>query len=160
VRAGRHPLAPRILSRSVLHARANTGHDTRGLAQLNEAVSGVRALTLLFACIAAAGCSSMHARQVAGLLDPYVGQSVSEVINRFGPPSDQYASSSDETTFEWSNFGAGQSGMNGCRVLVVALRTGRDAATVPLTADTLATLSDGSVTWIIKSWSSFGSGCR
>jgi hypothetical protein len=142
-----------------LHALANTGHDTRGLARLNQAVSGVRLLTFLFVCIAAAGCSSMHARQVAGLLDPYVGQSVSGVIDRFGPPSDQYASSSDETTFEWSNFGAGQSGMNGCRVLVVALRTGRDT-TVPLTADTLATSPEGSVTWIIKSWSSFGSGCR
>jgi hypothetical protein len=101
----------------------------------------------------------MHARQVAGLLDPYVGQSVSQVIDRFGPPSDQYASSADETTFEWRNFGAGQSGMNGCQVLVVALRTGRDTP-VPLTADTLVTSPDGSVTWIIKSWSSFGSGCR
>jgi hypothetical protein len=103
----------------------------------------------------------MHAQQVASLLDPYVGQPVSEVISRFGPPSGQYASSADETTFEWSNFGAGQSGMNSCQVLVVALRTGRDTTiAVPLNGDTLTTSPEGSVSWIIKSWSSVGSGCR
>jgi hypothetical protein len=103
----------------------------------------------------------MHAPQVAGLLDPYVGQSVSAVIDRFGPPSDQFASSAAETTYEWRNFGAGQSGMNGCRVLVVALRTGRDTSlAVPLNGSALTTPSEDSTTWIIKSWSSFGSGCR
>ncbi|HEX3504574.1 MAG TPA: hypothetical protein VHU22_14385 [Xanthobacteraceae bacterium] len=103
----------------------------------------------------------MHAPQVASLLDPYVGQPVTAVTSRFGEPSDQFASSAAETTFEWNNFGAGQSGMNGCRVLVVALRTGRDTSVaVPFNGSALVNPSENSTAWIIKSWSSFGSGCR
>jgi hypothetical protein len=103
----------------------------------------------------------MHAQQVASALDPFVGQPISEMENRFGSPSSQFASSDTEETFEWNNFGAGQSGMSGCRVLVVALRTGRaTSANTPLNADTLTAPPEYSATWIIKSWSSYGSGCR
>jgi hypothetical protein len=121
----------------------------------------VRFLTFLFACIIVAGCASMRAQQVASLLDPFIGQPISEVENRFGPPSGQFASSDTEETFEWSNFGAGQSGMSGCRVLVIALRSGRrTSGDAPLNADTLTTAPEYSATWIVKSWSSYGSGCR
>ena len=121
----------------------------------------MRSLASSLACIAVVGCTSMHAQQVASLLDPYVGQPVSAVISHFGPPSDQFSSSAGETTFEWSNFGAGQSGMNGCRILVVAVRIGRDTTiAVPFYGDTMAPASEDPTTWTVKSWSSFGSGCR
>ena len=71
----------------------------------------------------------MHPQQVGSLLDPYVGQPVSVIADRFGPPSGHFASSAVETTYTWENFGAGQSGMAGCRILVVASRgAGQDVA--------------------------------
>lgn len=119
-------------------------------------------LAILLACIAAAGCSSMsmQARQLSPVLDPYVGQRVSELVNRFGPPSSDYSSSAVATTYEWSNFSAGQSGTTGCRVLVVAHRTPKSSndAAVPFTVDAVG--PDQYTQWTVDSWSSFGSACH
>jgi hypothetical protein len=117
-------------------------------------------LAISLALIAAAGCSSLHPQQVGTLLDPYIGQPVSEVVNRFGPPSGNFASSAISTTYEWSNFGGAQSGMTGCRVLVVATRADQDssAAVTPYGVDSIS--PEDFWKWTIKSWSSFGSGCR
>jgi hypothetical protein len=102
----------------------------------------------------------MHAQQVAGLLDPYVGQPVSAAVSRFGPPSSDFASSAVETTYVWDSF-AGQSGMTGCRVMVVASRgSGQDAAAATGTYGTDPISAEDFWKWTIKSWSSFGSGCR
>jgi hypothetical protein len=120
----------------------------------------MRSLAVLLACIAATGCSSLHPQQVAGLLDPYIGQPVSAVVDRFGPPSSNFASSTVSTTYQWDSFGANQSGMAGCRVLVAASRAPRDA-TAPLQtfgADPIQ--PEEYWKWLIDSWSSFGSGCR
>jgi hypothetical protein len=120
----------------------------------------VRFLVFL-ACIAVAGCSSLHPQQAGGLLDPYVGQPVSEVVNRFGPPSSNFASSVVETTYVWDSFGAGQSGMTGCRVLVVASRgAGQDVAAADQSYGTDPISPKEFWKWTVKSWSSFGSGCR
>jgi len=115
----------------------------------------------LLACIAVAGCSSMHAQQVASLLDPYVGQPASELVNRFGPPSSNFASSAVETTYEWDNFDAGPTGMTGCRVLVVASRgVGQDVAAASHAFGTDPISPEEFWKWTIKSWSSVGTGCR
>ncbi|HEY2534101.1 MAG TPA: hypothetical protein VGJ20_40295 [Xanthobacteraceae bacterium] len=103
----------------------------------------------------------MHAQQVASLLDPYVGQPASAVVDRFGPPSGNFASSTVETTYEWDNFGAGQTGMTGCRVLVVASRgAGQDKASATQAFGTDPISPDEFWKWTIKSWSSIGTGCR
>jgi hypothetical protein len=124
--------------------------------------SAAVSLAIALACIAAAGCSSMsmHTQQLVPVLDPYVGQPVSEFVNRFGPPSDDYSSSAVATTYQWDNFGTGQSGMTGCRVLVVAHRNtqGNGAAAEAFRADPIA--PEEYTKWTIESWSSFGSGCR
>ena len=113
--------------------------------------------TLAF--IAAAGCSSMRAHEIGALLDPYKGQPVSVVVDRFGAPSGSYASSAMAMTYQWDNFAA-QSGMSGCRVLLEAHRTPQDSAraAVALRADPIAPEEYNK--WTIDSWSSFGSGCR
>jgi hypothetical protein len=122
--------------------------------------SRVRPLAIL-TCIALAGCSSMHPQQVGSLLDPYVGQPVSVIADRFGPPSGHFASSAVETTYTWENFGAGQSGMAGCRILVVASRgAGQDVAAASQAYGTDPISPEEFWKWTIKSWSSFGSGCR
>jgi hypothetical protein len=93
----------------------------------------------------------MHPQQLASSLDPYIGQPLSVVVSRFGPPSGDYASNDGLMTFQWDNFGAAQSGMTGCKVLVTALPSyGNPGVTPP--GDFAA--------WMIKSWSSYGSGCR
>jgi hypothetical protein len=121
----------------------------------------MRFLGILFACVAAAGCSSMRSERVAGLLDPYVGRPVSAVVDRFGPPSGSFASSTVATTYQWDNFGAGQSGMTGCRVLVVASRTDQGAATGAQAFVTEAAEPEEYWKWKIDSWSSpLGSGCK
>ena len=103
----------------------------------------------------------MHDRQVAGLLDPYVGQPVAAVVSRFGPPSSDFASGAVETTYVWNSFGAGQSGMTGCRVMVLASRgAGQDAAAATGTYGTDPISPEDFWKWTITSWSSFGSGCR
>jgi hypothetical protein len=103
----------------------------------------------------------MHPLQVAGMFDPYVGQPVSEVVGRFGPPTSHFAASAVETTYEWDSFGAGQSGMTGCRVLVVASRgAGQDVASATQAVGTDPISPDDFWQWTIKSWSSFGPGCR
>jgi hypothetical protein len=120
----------------------------------------LRALTIL-TCIAVAGCSSLHPQQVGALLDPYIGQPVSAIVDRFGPPSSQFASSVVETTYVWDNFGTAQSGVNGCRVLVVASRgAGQDTAASlqPYGSDPISGTAFWN--WTVKSWSSLGSACR
>jgi hypothetical protein len=120
----------------------------------------VRSLAIL-ACIAVAGCSSLHPQQVGSLLDPYVGQPVSGVVDRFGPPSSHFATSVVETTYVWESFGAAQSGMTGCRVMVVASRgAGQDVASADQAYGTDPIAPEEFWKWTIKSWSSFGSGCR
>jgi hypothetical protein len=120
----------------------------------------VRSLAFSFACIAVTGCSSMHAQRVAGLLDPYVGQPVSGIVDRFGPPSGEFASSAVENTYTWDSFGAGQSGMTGCRVMVMASRgAGQDAAAATQAFGSDPISPEDYRQWTIKSWSSFGSGC-
>jgi hypothetical protein len=119
-----------------------------------------RFLAMSLACVAAA-CSSMRSQQVGTLLDPYVGQPVSAIVDRFGPPSGHFASSTVATTYQWDAFGA-QSGMTGCRVLVVASRTAQDANG----AASMASYGSDPISpdeywkWTINSWSSFGSGCH
>ena len=110
--------------------------------------------------VIAAGCSSMRAHEIGALLDPYVGQQVSAVVDRFGPPSSSYASSTVAMTYQWNDFGA-QSGMTGCRVLMEAHRstqqdTGRAAEA--FRADPIGPEEYNK--WAIDRWSSFGSGCR
>ncbi|MGB6444881.1 MAG: hypothetical protein WBE48_16155 [Xanthobacteraceae bacterium] len=120
----------------------------------------MRSLAFL-TCIAVAGCSSLHPQQVESLLDPYVGRPVSGVVDRFGPPSSHFASSVVETTYVWESFGTGQSGMTGCRVLVVASRgAGQDVAAADQAYGTDPIFPEEFWKWTIKSWSSFGSGCR
>ena len=108
---------------------------------------------------AAAGCSSMRAHEVGALLDPYVGQPVSAVVDRFGPPSGNYASSTVAMTYQWSNFAA-QSGMTGCKILVEAHRTAPPSsrAAEAFRADPIEPEEYNK--WTIDRWSSFGSGCR
>jgi hypothetical protein len=122
----------------------------------------MRFLAILLACIAAAGCSSMStgAKQLSPVLDPFVGRPVSELVNRFGPPSSDYSSSAVATTYEWTNFTAGQSGTTGCRVLVVAHRTAKSAsgAAVAFTVDAVG--PEEYAQWTVDSWSSFGSACH
>ena len=122
----------------------------------------MRFVAILLAGIAAAGCSSvsMHAKQVATMVDPYVGQPVSNLVDRFGPPSGDYSSSTVATTYEWSNFGGGQSGMTGCRVLVVAHRTAREPGPAAQAFRVDAIAPEDYRQWTIDSWSSFGSGCK
>jgi hypothetical protein len=122
--------------------------------------SGLGLLAILLAVVAAAGCSSMHAHDVGVLLDPYVGQPVSAAVDRFGPPSSSYGSSSVATTYQWNNFGMGQAAMAGCRVLIEAHRTAQDsgAAAQAFRIDPIA--PEEYSKWTIDSWSSFGSGCR
>ena len=120
--------------------------------------SQMRFWTILLA-VAAAGCSSMRAHEVGALLDPYVGQPVSTVVDRFGPPSSDYASSTVAMTYQWNNFGA-QSGMSGCKVLVEAHRTPPDSsrAAEAFRADPIGPEEYNK--WTTDRWSSFGSGCR
>jgi hypothetical protein len=120
---------------------------------------GMRNLAVLLAFLAAAGCSSMRAHEVGTLLDPYVGQPVSAVVDRFGEPSSNYSSSTVATTYQWRNFGA-QSGMTGCRVLVEAHRSAKDSerAAQAFRSDTID--PEDYSKWVIDSWSSTGSGCR
>lgn len=122
----------------------------------------MRFVAIVLIGFAAAGCSSlsMHAKQVATLVDPYVGQPVSNFVGRFGPPSDDYSSSTVATTYEWTNFGTGQLGMTGCRVLVVAHRSAHEQGP---SAELFRTDSIGPeeyTQWTIDSWSSMGSGCK
>ena len=99
------------------------------------------------------------AKSLPPVLDPSVGQTVSTVVDRFGPPSSHYASSALATTYQWDSFGAGQMGMAGCRVLVEAKRSYDDPKA-------LAAYGDDTIQpeqywkWTITNWSSFGSGCK
>jgi hypothetical protein len=123
-------------------------------------VSRVRSLALLI-CIAVAGCSSLHPPQVAASLDPLIGQPVSALVDRFGPPSGHFASSIVETTYQWDRFGAGQSALSGCRILVMASRgAGEDVPAASQAYDADQILPEEYWKWTIKSWSSAGSGCR
>ena len=118
-------------------------------------------LAIAVACIAAAGCSSMsmHAPQLSAVLDSYVGQPVSALVDRAGPPSDDYSSSTVTTTYEWSNF-ASQTGMTGCRVLVVARRSAKDNGSALEALGNAPIGPEEYTKWTITSWSSFGSGCK
>jgi hypothetical protein len=119
----------------------------------------MRSLAISLAFIAAAGCSSMRAHEVGALLDPYVGQPVSTVVNRFGEPSSSYSSSTVATNYQWDNFGA-QSGMTGCKVLVEAHRNPPEStrAAEAFRADGIGPEEYNK--WTIDRWSSFGTGCR
>jgi hypothetical protein len=119
----------------------------------------MRSMLILLACVAAAGCSSMRAPQVTGLLDPYVGQPVSALVDRFGPPSSSFASDTVSTTYQWDGFGA-QAGMSGCRIMVMASR-GSGSTEPGLTPFTTADVDpDDYRKWRIDSWSSLGTGCH
>jgi hypothetical protein len=121
----------------------------------------MRFLGALLACVAAAGCSSMRSERVAGVLDPYVGQPVSAIVDRFGPPSGSFASSTVATTYQWDNFGAAQSGTTGCRVLVVASRVDQGSAKGLQPFVTEPAEPEEYWKWRIDSWSSpLGSGCK
>jgi hypothetical protein len=122
--------------------------------------SPMRSFAVALASIVAAGCSSMRAHEVGALLDPYVGRPASAVVDRFGPPSGNYASSAVTTTYQWDNFGGPQLGMPGCRVLVVAKRSS-DEQPKALGAFGSDPIGPGEYwKWTVESWSSFGSGCR
>ncbi len=122
----------------------------------------MRFVAILLIGIAAAGCSSvsMHAKQVGALIDPYIGQPVANFVDHFGPPSSDYSSSAVATTYEWSNFSGGQSGMTGCRVLVEAHRTAKQPAADAQLFATYTISPEDYRQWTIDSWSSFGSGCK
>lgn len=122
----------------------------------------MRLLAILLACTAAAGCSSMsmQAKQLSPVLDPYVGQRVSELVNRFGPPSSDYSSSTVATTYEWSNFSSGQPGTTGCRVLVVAHRMAKTSGSAAQAFQVDAVGPEDYGQWAVDSWSSYGSACH
>ncbi len=108
-------------------------------------------LLALLVCVAVGGCSSMHAGQTATLLDPYIGHPLSDVADRFGPPSSNFATGDGLMEFQWNHFSASQNGgVADCRLLILALPTYGDSMVTPPT---------DRANWIIKSWSSFGSGC-
>jgi len=117
---------------------------------------------IALACIVAAGCSSlsMQAHELVPVLDPYIGQPVSNLVDRFGPPSGDYSSSTVATTYEWDNFSSGQPGITGCRVLVVAHRSTQDSAAAAQAFRAEPIAPEEYAKWTIDTWSSFGSGCR
>jgi hypothetical protein len=121
--------------------------------------SQMRFWAISLTAVAAAGCASMRAHEVGALLDPYVGQTVSAVIDRFGPPSGNYASSTVAMTYQWNNFGS-QSGMSGCKVLVEAHRTAPASSAAAGAFRTEPIGPEEYNKWTIDTWSSFGSGCR
>jgi hypothetical protein len=110
----------------------------------------MRFLPPLVACIVVAGCSSMHAKETATLLDPYIGHPLSEIVDRFGPPAVNFAADDGLMSFQWNGF-AMNMGMSDCRVLILAL---------PTYGDPMVTPPGDFPNWIIKSWSSYGAGCR
>jgi hypothetical protein len=106
-------------------------------------------LTLIF--IAAAGCTAMHDQQTAKLMDPYVGQPVSEVAARFGAPTGNYDMGvGGMMAFEWRHFGSGQSGGADCVVMVAAL---------PNFGNVLSTPPTDLTHWIVQTWHASGAGC-
>jgi hypothetical protein len=106
----------------------------------------------LFALIfvAVAGCAAMHADQTAKLFDPYIGHPLSEVADRFGPPTGNYDMGQGLMAFEWDHFGASQSGPADCLVLIAALPTYGDPRSTPPT---------DRANWIMQSWHPYGKGC-
>jgi hypothetical protein len=92
-----------------------------------------------------AGCASTHPQQVAALLDPFVGHSLSEVADRLGPPSSNFATSDIFMTFQW------EPAATNCRILVEAAPVEGDVESVP---------PFQLYKWIVKSWSASGSGCK
>jgi hypothetical protein len=108
-------------------------------------------MLFLLLYVVISGCSSTRSQQTAMLLDPYVGHSLSDVADRFGSPSGNFASSDNgRMEFQWDHFSENQTGGAGCRVLISALPTYGDSMVTPPT---------DRANWIVKSWSSYGSGC-
>jgi hypothetical protein len=105
---------------------------------------------LLVLSVAVAGCATMHADQTAKLLDPLVGHRLSEVSDRFGPPTGNYDMGQGFMAFEWEHFGSGPSGSGGCLVVISAMPSYGNVESVP------ATELDN---WIVQSWHPYGTGC-
>src|ERR1700733_12526006 len=106
-------------------------------------------LPLIF--VAVASCTAMHAQQTAKLMDPYVGQPVSEVAARFGPPTGNFDMGvGGLMAFEWRHFGLGQSGGADCVVTVAAL---------PSVGNVLSASPDDLPHWIVRTWHASGAGC-
>jgi len=104
--------------------------------------------------IALPGCSMLRSGQTQQVLDGYIGHSLSEVGDRFGPPQSNFPQiDNGEISFEWNNFsldrppGAPAGGPpTSCRVWISALPAYPGANPAFL----------GS--WIVQSSQSFG--CR
>jgi hypothetical protein len=115
---------------------------------------------VIFAAVV--GCSTLHrATQTKQVMDPYIGRQLSDVAQRFGPPSSNFQMTDNgEMAFQWNHFSPDQapamapqaagaaSNLINCRVWVSALPVYNGAPTTNLTS------------WIVQSWDSYGSDCR
>lgn len=120
-------------------------------------------LRVLFAAISAAvaGCSTVHRpAMMKQVMDPYIGQRLSDVAARFGPPTSNFQMTDNgQMAFQWDQFApdqpaatapqpAGAASRMNCRMWVSALPTYGGAPTTALSY------------WIVQSWDSYGSDCR
>ena len=117
----------------------------------------MRVLPLALIVAAVAGCSTVNSSRTGQIMHAYVGQRVSEITARYGPPSSSFQQiDNGELTFQRDNFRADQTlGAAGapplypvnCRLWVSAMP---DDAGSPPQALTL---------WVVQSTQSFGSDC-
>lgn len=106
--------------------------------------------TGFLACGLLAGCSTGGRSSTAAQLEAYVGHRLSEVTDRYGPPSADFDTANGEIGFQWNNFAdtaAPQAGARGqCRVVVSAMPLYGDAPTTDY------------ANWVVKSVHAYG-GC-
>jgi hypothetical protein len=97
-----------------------------------------------------AGCSSASHSSTSAQFAGYVDHRLSEVTDRYGPPSANFDTGNGETVFQWNGLAGDaappQSGSRQCRVIVSAMPLYGDAPTTDYG------------NWVVKSVQAYG-GC-
>ena len=93
----------------------------------------MRTLVIAALCAALGGCAASRQEVVARLGDQFVGQSVDNLVMKFGPPATTFKMNSGDTSYVWqlgnqtdiaTDRGSGFASTRYCKVNVIASKTG------------------------------------
>jgi hypothetical protein len=102
--------------------------DYRGLGDFN-----MRILAIVALCAALGGCAASRQEVATRLGDQFVGQSVDNLVMKFGPPASTFRMNSGDTSYVWQlgdqtdirvNDGRGFASTRYCKVNVITSKAG------------------------------------
>jgi hypothetical protein len=93
----------------------------------------MRVLAIAALCVTLVGCAASRQEVAARLGDQFIGQSVDNLVMKFGPPASTFKMNSGDTSYVWqlgnqtdiaTDRGSGFASTRYCKVNVIASRAG------------------------------------